>query len=365
MTDHARGATENAKSRAMVRSPDRRRGRMSNAFKPTYSFTNFSVPNGFETSASGINDLGQIVGTALVDFPAPATPKTVGYIDNAGGFTTIDVAGSTQTDANAVNNWGQVAGFYTTSTSEHGFVYSAGKYTTIDVPGASATVVSGINDFGQISGQYQDSTGLHGFVDTNGHFKTIDVPGATSTGDLVINDLGQILGQYNDSTGPHSFLDNHGHFTTIAAPGATSTQALGLNNLGKIVGDYEDPSGSHTFLETHGQFTTLSAPDGSTLSGINDLGQIVGTTLFRGLLGTPTGHGGSVFFHDLRNLIADVLGKSSLADVLPALPGRLADHPGAGGMAWLSTTSVSGAGSHVFGGDTGAHGWHTGSTEPG
>jgi uncharacterized membrane protein len=70
-----------------------------------------------------------------------------------------------------------------------------------------------------------------------------------------------------------------GTFTTISAPGAASSTApSGINDAGQIVGT----STNGSFIDTGGTFSTLSIPGvdpTATIeaSGINDLGEVVGT----------------------------------------------------------------------------------------
>jgi probable HAF family extracellular repeat protein len=75
--------------------------------------------------------------------------------------------GTEGTAATGINDLGQIVGYYIDSSgTEHGFLYSGGTYTTLDDPvGAKGTLVSGINDAGQIAGVYLDSSGAqHGFL---------------------------------------------------------------------------------------------------------------------------------------------------------------------------------------------------------
>jgi probable HAF family extracellular repeat protein len=98
-----------------------------------------------------------------------------------------------------------------------------------------------------------------------------------------INDLGQVVGTYGWGFGtPTGFVDTNGVFKYITVPGSTGTVAQGINNLGQIVGWYWDIHGqTHGFLDDNGVFTTIDPPTNgrgqeTRLTGINDLGQIVG-----------------------------------------------------------------------------------------
>jgi hypothetical protein len=93
------------------------------------------------------------------------------YLDNVGyhGFfeagvggnpATIDFPGATGTITYGINNLGQIVGSYLVNGVAHGFLLSsAGAYTTVDVPGASSTYITGSNDAGQLIGGYYDSSG--------------------------------------------------------------------------------------------------------------------------------------------------------------------------------------------------------------
>ena len=77
---------------------------------------------------------------------------------------------SGRTTASGINNGGQIVGSYTASNGNgYGFLYSGGTYTTIDDPLASGfTAAQGINSTGQIVGYYNDNSGQHGFLYSGG-----------------------------------------------------------------------------------------------------------------------------------------------------------------------------------------------------
>lgn len=83
--------------------------------------------------------------------------------------------------------------------------------------------------------------------------------------------------------------DKHGNITVLNFPGSQGTIALGINDFGHVVGQYwGDAFGQglqrfHGFLWKDGTYTTLDAPFAeamaTTLSGINNAGQVIGTYL--------------------------------------------------------------------------------------
>jgi len=165
----------------------------------------------------------------------------------------------------------------------------------------------GVNDLKIAVGFYNDANGhSHGYtynINTGTFSPNIDFPNAQSTVSAAINNLGGIAGFYTDSSGNiHGFLDNHGHFTNVDAPGASETELLGINDFGIAVGFDVVDGVNHGIVYnsfTH-TLTTLDDPHaaapggtgGTTLNGINDLGQIVGFYVDAagntdGLLATP------------------------------------------------------------------------------
>lgn len=111
-------------------------------------------------SASSINNAGQIV----------LSNGTQSGVLSGNMLTAISVPGSARTEASGINNLGQIVGIRNDTamgSPDHGFVYHDGMYTTFDVPGALNTDPFGINDLGQIVGSYTDAAGNeHGFLAT-------------------------------------------------------------------------------------------------------------------------------------------------------------------------------------------------------
>lgn len=127
-------------------------------------------------------------------------------------FTPIDLPDAYFTSAFGINNHGDIVGTYwDTKGIPHGFLYANGDFTTIDFPGAIGTVANGINNVGDIVGVYVDAAGiLYGFLYVGGNFTAIDVDGASVTWPFGINNCGDIVGAYQDATGSHGFLATQG-----------------------------------------------------------------------------------------------------------------------------------------------------------
>jgi probable HAF family extracellular repeat protein len=270
---------------------------------PTYTYTAIHDPSANSgTYPYGINDAGQIVGYYDVVTLEPHVPVDHwhGFLYAGGTYTTLDYPAAVYTYAYGINASGQILGTYTNGPY-HGFVYSGGTYTrTFDDPSAtSITFAQGINASGDIVGYYQNSsTGYHGFLYSGGSYTTLDDSSGAAGSTLAhgINASGQIVGEYVDSGGTsHGFLYSGGTYTTLTNPFAINgdpnhtngTVALGINDAGQIVGYYygspAQPGASpprHGFIYSGGIYTTIDDPSanflGTSVTGINNLGQIVG-----------------------------------------------------------------------------------------
>jgi probable HAF family extracellular repeat protein len=99
---------------------------------------------------------GAVIVLAALGVDCPARSQTTGFLYSNGTYTTLrdPLAVGPTTSAYGINDAGQVVGTYFDATSGHGFIYSNGTYATFDFPGAFDTVLNGINDAGQIAGDW-------------------------------------------------------------------------------------------------------------------------------------------------------------------------------------------------------------------
>jgi uncharacterized membrane protein len=176
-------------------------------------FMPIDPPGSVRTFAFFINAQDQVVGTFRT-----ADQKRHGFIWNEHAklpfdFTIFNVPGDDfsvlGTSAVGINDIGEVVGTYVDAKGRHGFLRSSeGDFATFDVPGAQLTVAQGINNAGTIVGLYDDGSLTHGFVLKNpvfmtgvlksGDFKKVDVPGVPGQHTEVysINAKGEIVGAY-------------------------------------------------------------------------------------------------------------------------------------------------------------------------
>src|SRR5438105_5274689 len=201
-----------------------------------------------QTTSIGINNQGQVVGTARSQ-GSPGTFVSFGFVYSNGSYTSV----ANSSILNDINDLGQIVGTW----GNQGYFYSGGTSTPISDPLANpffGTTPTGINNAGQIVGTYFDSAHtIHGFLydPSTGTYTTLDDPlGAGGTQATGINNAGQIVGYFTDvNGGVHGFIDSGGVFTTVDEPSATGfTRILCINDLRQSVDTYVDASGTHGFL---------------------------------------------------------------------------------------------------------------------
>jgi probable HAF family extracellular repeat protein len=156
------------------------------------------------TAVTSLNGKGVGVGFG---FDSSGNPQSFSLA--GGNLTPLSFPNATSTTATSINDAGDVTGSYLDSNNNnHGFLLHKGKFTTLDdplaAPGQSAgTGPATDTNTGQVVGTYVDANGInHGFVYQNGAFTTVDDPlGVGGTFIDAANDLGQLVGFYIDAAG--------------------------------------------------------------------------------------------------------------------------------------------------------------------
>jgi probable HAF family extracellular repeat protein len=224
-----------------------------------YTLTDLgTIPGGFSSQATDINNLGQVVGWATNNLGD-------GHAFLYSGGSMLDLGAG---QAVGINNSGQVVG----SSSNGAFIYNGGSVQNIGYMDPHA-----INDLGQVVGYGNDRAALYsgGSIQNLG---TLPAPYDWNSFAYGVNDNGQVVGgsQHAPAGASHAFLYTGGSMQdigTLPAPYDYHCIAYDINNLGQIVGDSRGFSSSeHAFLYSGGSMLDLGA--GSPIA-INNLGQVL------------------------------------------------------------------------------------------
>ena len=291
---------------------------ITGVFTHHYTATPLGTLGGTLTTARGINDAGQVIGSSSL----PGTPVTSHAFQSAGASLTDLTPSQAQTVSQAFgeNAAGQVAGeFQMGQGTTHAFLYSGNSLVDLNpFLGGGASVANGVNDSGQVVGSYTSGGGPQAFqYDSGGAgpnnpgqviFLQEQLSGlmATSSVANAINDKGQIVGSFTKSDGvSRAFLLGSGGGDLNAVLGASSSSAVAINAGGLVIGTFQTGGGAnHAFLynSSTGVATDLNPLLGASSSsalGINAKGQIVGSFT------TPAG-ASHAFLYDTDGTVTDL-----------------------------------------------------------
>ena len=261
-----------------------------------------TLPGGSSSFATAINDRGDIVGYGgLNGFGPPFREFTQGFLWRGGSMRplgalycpcTFNVRYGTSS-AFAISDAGWVVGDSQTNrqTFRGAFAWQDGAMREIDYDGAALNDAHayGINDIHEVVG---DDRG-RAFLAHDGIGRDLGVlPGRATSSARDVNNKGQVVGLSADAAGSsHAFLWDLGRIRDLGTlAGDVASEALALNDASDVVGrsGAQDLSRTRAVLWRDGtpmDLTTLvGAPDWilTSAAAINDVGQIAGAGVHNG-----------------------------------------------------------------------------------
>ncbi len=286
----------------------------ANTLAKTYTYStpaNISCPGAINTYPAAINDMsngtfingpgqtGTVVGMVQYSIGSP----NCAFQNIGGTCTTFSVLGSTIAEATGINNLGQIVGYFEgTDGRYHGFFQDVGKAPAqIDYiyngQTAAATYLYGINDAGQMVGYaYSPSTFyFQSFMYYGSQFYPLGYTGnfeynqaRAINGSAVVTGIYYYEPFYEDFTlaevpstaTPPSWS---GPVVAITPGGSANTQALGIDANNELAGYYTSTACNDTSYQcglmwTGGFLLTIlqyGATD-NVATGLNDFAQVVG-----------------------------------------------------------------------------------------
>lgn len=249
-----------------------------------YTITDLGTLGGTFSYAYGINNSGQVVGTAAV--PGDAIRS---FLWQNGSMQSLGTLGGDNSIAYDINNHGQVVGVSSISgggTLGHAFLWQNGSMQNLGVLGGDYSGASAINDSGTIVGwsNVGNYPGAHAFVYANNVMTDLGTLGGTESSAAAINSLGYIVGNAYTQGNTESHMvawDTFGIHDLHNPNQSVNDRATSINASNQIVGvDGGSPSTAsiRAFLLQNGVKTYLGTFGGSeSIAGaINESGQIVG-----------------------------------------------------------------------------------------
>jgi len=201
---------------------------------------------------AGINSYGEVTGNLVFAGSQPFHA----FIYSDGSMTDLGTLGGSYSVGHGINDFGQVTGTADTSNGYgHAFLYSNGTITDLNTLGGNESYGYRLNNAGQIVGRSDTSNGqIHAFIYSNGTMTDLGSLGGNFSAAYDLNNSAQVVGatDVNEDTNTHAFIYNNGtmaDLNTLIPAGAewTLTEAVGINNSGQIIANGVH-AGMHAFL---------------------------------------------------------------------------------------------------------------------
>jgi probable HAF family extracellular repeat protein len=213
----------------------------------TVSSTQFSDPLSDQVFVSGVNSSGTLVGILTRGANSAAFERAA-----SGQITLLTDFGNTgqrQNQARGINNAGQVVGSAAAiAQPPHAVIFEGGTVRDLGAPGGDLSWGRAINQNGWVTGDYADASGIHAFVYRDGAMQgvaaSLETGAGAGTYGKALNNMGQVVGEvWRNNNSASSFLHSASGGDVDLSLYAFDAQGLpvqvrqvrGINDLGQMV----------------------------------------------------------------------------------------------------------------------------------
>jgi probable HAF family extracellular repeat protein len=210
-----------------------------------------ALSGGEYSSASGINDAGQVAGVsntskAILPFAWTTT----------GGLRRVPLLpGDNCGQATAINKYGHIVGYSSGPNGAKACLWKGGTVRQLStLSGGSYSSARAVNNSDEVVGVSGSSDGERAVLWTkSGEVRDLGtLPGDSSSEAMAINNVGDVVGYSKGPSGMRAFLwtEGGGMEELGILPGGNSSRALDINDSGVVVGSSTSSSGDHAFVWT-------------------------------------------------------------------------------------------------------------------
>jgi probable HAF family extracellular repeat protein len=208
------------------------------------------LAGGTNNAATGINDLGTVVG-----YSATGSASEMAFVYSGGVARQLGtLPGGTTSRANAVDNYGNIVGCSDTGSDAalHAFLHSGGIWTDLGVRSgyqwSEATAVSSNQVAGTLNDPFGGTTAFLWTAASGMTALGALVPGGNSQA-FGVNAAGDVVGSSDGA----AFLFHDAQMIDLATRVLSSrgwqlSEAVAINNLGQIAGTGTHNGQAHAFL---------------------------------------------------------------------------------------------------------------------
>jgi probable HAF family extracellular repeat protein len=242
---------------------------------------------GMYSDAKGINDNGEIVGSARNSNGS----WSAFLYDRARGMRVLGTLGGPSSYGMAVNQDGFAAGFADTENGDwHAFLYNGNEQLKdLGTLGGKISYASGMNNMGQVVGTAATAQEYrHAFIyDAQRGMVDLGTLGGRQSAAMAINDDGVVVGASETRDRRwHAFIHDGKRMVDLGAliSGGNSF-ATGINKAGHVVGTVMSGDERLSFVYRDGKMIVHRGGKGLHLTNnINDAEQVIGATFDRKLI---------------------------------------------------------------------------------
>lgn len=236
-----------------------------------YLITPISTPNAAYFEALDLNNVGQVAGSVRTN---DGVWHAVRW-DNNGMATYLDIPGGGATGASGINDAGQIAGYAYDGQKFSAIVWTGNVAQTLDAPAIGGAIAVDINDLGDVGGYTPDGRNLITWSQGGMSLSPGQIGYAVVR---AINNSGQAVGDLITSVATPAVWNN-GALTQLPYAGRYAW-VNDINDRGQMIGSGE----LHQAYFWNEAGELILGPENSAASGINNLGQVVGSINGRPIL---------------------------------------------------------------------------------
>lgn len=248
-----------------------------------YSVTEIPPLGGPAVTPVALNERGQVVGAASVD----ATETRHAFLYSDGLTQDLGTLGGRESSASDLNDAGEVVGTAQNAAGfDRAFLYRNGAMQDLGTLGGWFSEARGVNAAGEVAGQSADRDGFYlGFLYSNGTMHSLGTLGGDYSDARAVNDQGHVTGRARTAANDErAYVHRDGVMRDIGAgrPGM-GIWTEDINERGDVVGMWVPETGyaGYTgFLYRDGVMRELVPGRYTEPKQINDAGVVVGYAHF-------------------------------------------------------------------------------------